>query len=209
MPRFMNLVGERFHRLTVVSRAPSRGPHTMWVCQCDCGSVTQARPTDLRQGTVKSCGCYSDDILRARATKHGHSVGFTRTKTHLAWCNMKGRCNNPNRTGYKYYGGRGIKVCERWMNSFENFLADMGESPVGMTLDRIDSDGDYEPGNCRWVSMTIQNRNKKSRLSEDAVNEIRGRHEHGETCASIARRFGVRSSSISAILRRRVWTDVP
>jgi len=96
---------------------------------------------------------------------HGHASKTKygcQSKTYIAWVNMKGRCLNPQSTYYPYYGGRGITVCDEWLQ-FTNFLNDMGESPAGLTLDRIDNDGHYEPGNCRWVSMKIQSNNRRAR----------------------------------------------
>jgi len=122
---------------------------------------------------------------------------------------MLQRCNNPRAAKYGNHGGRGIVVCERW-RSFVNFLADMGERPIGRTLDRRDNDGNYEPGNCRWATTQEQNQNNRHcKLTPDLVREILGRFEHGESQASIRRRLGLEySSTISGIVRGATWSNI-
>jgi hypothetical protein len=127
----------------------------MWCVRCICGNGKTVAAQSLRNGNTKSCGCWQREIAAEQGRKnlprhitHGHSG----SPTYRSWCSMRARCTNPNVDGYAYYGARGIKVCDRWQ-TFENFLADMGEKPVkGWHIDRIDSDGNYAPGNCRWVS---------------------------------------------------------
>ena len=120
----------------------------------------------LKRGTTVSCGCYqkkrSSERLKGAATTHGRSTAGD--PTYKAWKRMKHRCYQPAAKTYPSYGGRGIEVCERWRDSFENFLADMGERPEGTTLDRIDTDGDYEPGNCRWATRREQDGNKSNSI---------------------------------------------
>ena len=128
MGKALDLKGQRFGRLTVVRVADKRarrGNTIWWLCKCSCGKWTTVRSDHLRFGCTKSCGCLRRDLH----TKHGRSG----TPTHKIWTGLFDRCENPNNTGYQYYGGRGIKVCERW-HSFENFFADMGERPEGLTI---------------------------------------------------------------------------
>lgn len=152
----LDLVGKRFGRLLAESYAGK----SKWKCLCDCGAVIEVCRSNLITGTTESCGCLHREQLGNRVRSHG----MTKTPTYVAWCNMKGRCLNPKQTGYENYGGRGIKVCDRWLNSFENFLADMGERPEGMSLDRDDTDGNYEPGNCRWVPWVKQMNNQRKTI---------------------------------------------
>jgi hypothetical protein len=139
----IDLTGHVYGRLTVLGRAPRTKGRECWRCQCKCGNVTATRVDRLISGNTKSCGCFR----RERMTTHGKS----QTKAFLAWQNMWRRCTNPNTDGYHRYGGRGITVCKRWKN-FALFLKDIGEFSKGDTLDRIDNNKGYSPGNCRRVS---------------------------------------------------------
>jgi hypothetical protein len=146
------LEGLRFGNLVVVKRAqPDGTAAALWECDCDCGNTCTIVASSLASGATRSCGC----LRKAVHTKHGMS----RTRTYSIWRGMHDRCSGPNIS--EYHGKRGIKVCNRW-NSFENFLSDMGEAPLGKSLDRYpNNDGDYEPGNCRWATPMEQQNNTR------------------------------------------------
>ncbi len=159
MGAFQDLTGKKFGRLKVLALAPKSSPgKTRWKCACDCGSNSIVESAQLKSGNTKSCGCLRDELSRLRTKTHGLSD----TPTYRTWSDMKGRCFRTLNRDYPDYGGRGITVCDRWKNSFEDFVSDMGERPKGSTIDRIDVDGNYEPGNCRWATSKQQQRNKRN-----------------------------------------------
>ncbi len=165
-----DLTGMRFGMLVVVSFADKTSSgHARWLCQCDCGGAKVTQASNLKSGQCRSCGCYArgPNWNRSGTRTHGHtylkSERGTRCVTTLyaTWSSMIQRCTNPNAKNYKWYGGRGITVCERW-RSFENFAADMGDRPGrGYSIDRINNNGNYEPGNCRWATQSEQVRNSR------------------------------------------------
>lgn len=156
----INIVGKRFGRL--VAKKPIKqdgGGNWHWECVCDCGTNTTVKYSRLSTGTTKSCGCLAKEKSSQTHTTHGMS----NTPTYRSWMCMKRRCLDSTNDSYANYGGRGISICERW-NKFENFLADMGVRPKGMTIDRIDHDGDYTPENCRWADAKTQHTNTRANV---------------------------------------------
>ena len=154
--RQVNMIGSKYNKLTVTRESTdSPAGKKKWLCRCDCGNNVTAQGSNLRTGHVKSCGCLKKELAGAHLITHG----MCGSPSHRIWKGIKARCNNPNVKGFKYYGGRGIKVCDRW-NSFENFFADMGERPEGLTIERIDTNDDYKPSNCKWATWTEQERNR-------------------------------------------------
>lgn len=188
----LSLAGQRFGRLTALSYAgQSAGGAQQWVCACQCGGQTTARAIDLRKGLKRSCGCLAAEGLRRLAAKN-RTHGMTGTATFTVWRSMHARCKNPKSKDYPNYGGRGIAVCERW-DRFENFLADMGERPARLTLERSDNERGYEPGNCRWATIREQNLNTRA----NRVLEVAGERHPISMWAELT---GISKST----LRRRV-----
>lgn len=162
MGKLKDLKGCVFHKLTVLRyEGLNRFNQAMWLCWCECGDMTSVRGSALIAGTTKSCGCHK----RAGQYNvvHGHKRTTGQSRAYSSWCNMKGRCTNPNLPQFKDWGGRGITYCKRW-ETFENFLSDMGEPPEGYTLDRKDNDKGYCKSNCRWADKSTQRRNSRRHM---------------------------------------------
>lgn len=161
MPLLIDLTGQRFERLTVVKHAGQAPAGAMlWLCLCDCGKEKIIYGSNLKIGHTKSCGCLSVEQTLKRLIKHSHCRNGKKTKTYRSWHSMVKRCTNPNDKDYLSYGGRGIKVCKRWMK-FENFLEDIGEIPRGHQIDRIDNNQGYNKLNCHWVTSKTNCRNRR------------------------------------------------
>jgi hypothetical protein len=152
MNAMINLCGLKFGLLVAIEYAGK----CKWLCQCECGNKTVVRTQNLKNAKTKSCGC-----LRHQESKC-KTHGMTSTPEYRTWSKMIGRCEDINNKSYNTYGGRGIKVCRRWRNSFECFYSDMGARPNGNSIERIDVNGDYEPKNCKWIPLIEQNLNKRN-----------------------------------------------
>lgn len=186
-----NLTGQRFGTMVVVDRAEGY----KWRCLCDCGQSAVVDHWNLSLGRQASCGCLK--------RKHGKS----NCKAYRAWSAMIERCTVPTHKSFHRYGGRGIAVCERWRSDFRNFLADMGEPEPGLSLDRIDNDRGYEPGNCRWTTAKVQANNRTSNPTHAKLDR---RHRmqiawlvnaRGYTCTKVADLFGVSISTAARAAR--------
>jgi hypothetical protein len=193
---FIDLTGKTFGFLTVKSQAERLVRKVVrWNCICSCGNQTIVAGKHLRNSKILSCGCYKRDVISLLAKTHGRSE----TVEYKVWCGMKRRCYNVREKSYKRYGGAGIKICSEWLHSFDAFFSDMGERPSAIhSIDRIDSTGNYEPGNCRWSLIHTQNRNRKNNvyLSNGGERFV---------VTDWAKKTGIPRSTISARLRHG-WT---
>lgn len=218
MGALIDMTGQRFGRLTVVSRTKKEGDsRAYWICSCDCGGQTFTSGKYLRNGTTRSCGCLAVDRAREmganrafiavrgeKLVKHGHRKARQRSPEYKTWLAIKRRCTDENHKDYPNWGGRGIRVCTAWDNSFEQFLADMGPRPTPEhQIDRIDPNGNYEPGNCRWVTPDVQNMENKRSLVSVEVNGIKFASLN-EAC----RHFGVNPTAANYRIKAGIPVEV-
>lgn len=200
MSRFIDLTGTRYDRLLVLKR----GEHYVlknhtgyyWICQCDCGKVVKIKGEHLRSGDTHSCGCYALDCRR-EGTHH-----LTDTRLFKIWTGMKTRCYNSHSRSFKDYGARGIKLCDEWVTNFMSFYSWAIQNGYSddLTIDRIDSDGDYSPTNCRWISKQEQARNKRN----NHWIEIDGERK---LLIDWCTQYNIRPSVVLNRIRRNGWTE--
>lgn len=168
MSKLIDLSNKKFGRLTVIKRVETeRKGQARWLCKCDCGNTKIVQSYDLKSGNTQSCGCQRKENF-VHST-HGHS----RKRVYAIWKGMKSRCYNQNRKCYHDYGGRGIKVCDEWKDDFQSFYdwAMANGYTDDLTIDRIDSNGNYEPSNCRWADSIVQGNNKTDNVFIEALGE--------------------------------------
>lgn len=191
---FIDVTGQRFGKLVAISREIriiTNKTRSFWLCRCDCGNITKVIVSALIRKTTKSCGCGQAHIT------HGES----KSQEYQSWRSAKSRCYSVNHVGYKNYGGRGVIMCDRWKDSFENFLADMGKCPENYTLERKDVNGNYEPNNCIWATRRTQSNNRRNNVKVTHNNETK-------TLAEWARVLGLHKNTvINRYKRGTLFTD--
>lgn len=213
MRQKIDLVGQVYGRLIVIKEVkpyinPKNRKYLKWLCQCECGNTTEVVGNELKHGKTKSCGCYYKEAISSRNTTHGYYSLGKMSSEYRCWLNMKERCLNPNNKDYIYYGGRDIKVCDRWLNSFENFYSDIGPRPKGNSIERLNNDGNYEPSNCIWADKTTQARNQRTTvLNKDLVRELR-RLKQSHTYKQLSEMFGINKNTIQQAVSGTTWKDV-
>jgi len=196
-----DITGITFGMLTAIAPVgKSKDSTIMWLCNCECGGTATVRSYALRNGATRSCGCLQVKHI-VRLGKNNKRHGMAGNTTYKSWQHMKERCHKPNTTDYHRYGGRGITVCKRWLESFDNFLQDMGVKPEGLTIDRIDNDGNYTPENCRWATLRQQANNTRANkhITHNGITL---------TQAQWSRRLGISPATIIWRLKRWDIEDV-
>ena len=199
MSKVVSLLGQKFDRLEVTKLIEkTSGGQLTWECKCDCGNTTKVLGKNLKRGATRSCGCLHREIATITHTKHGHSKRGQVSRTYKSWRDMKERCNNPKNHAYKDYGGRGIQVCNSWLDEevgFSNFLNDMGECPKGMSIDRKNNNGNYEPDNCHYTTPRNQNNNRRDNVIVDYEGDKL-------TLAQLADKYGIKYKVLHDRLNR-------
>jgi len=187
MYKLINLVGKKFGRLTVISKAGIKYKRRVWVCRCDCGTEKEIVGVNLRKGNTTSCGCFQRECI-SKVIKENFKHGKARSVEYSAWNAMHKRCTRDNHPSFEHYGGRGIKVCDRWLD-FECFLEDMGKRPEGLSLDRVNNNGNYEPSNCRWTTRKEQANNRSNNRKINCYDDV-------ITIAEFSEKFKIKRGSI-------------
>lgn len=187
MGKWVDISGQKFGRLLVLFKTEKkRAGSRWWMCRCDCGKEIPVEGKKLKSGHTKSCGCYHNEVIRKASITHGMSAG--RPPEYAAWVNMKQRCVTNRESDAGRYKERGIRVCDRWIDSFENFISDMGSRPgPGYSIERLNNNGIYEPGNCIWATAKTQARNRSTSRMIEYNNETR---TLAEWCEILGVRYG-------------------
>lgn len=196
MPKPLQIAGQSFGRLTAIE--PSHrdaGGRLLWVFRCVCGNTKLALAKSVVRGLTRSCGCLYIDERTGRRRSPARKHGYSKTPMWRIWQSMIQRCTKAYSPAFKNYGGRGIKVCNRWLNNFETFLADMGERPAGLTLERKDNNGPYAPENCVWATRIEQMRNTRTTIRVTIDSETR-------SLSDWSRVLGLKVGSVSSAVRR-------
>jgi hypothetical protein len=185
-------IGLKFGRLTILKTRPANRRNLF--CRCNCGNTGWFNFFKVKSGHTKSCGCLARDCLIKRNTSHGK----TSSREYKIWSRMKTRCYFPAHQAYKHYGGRGIKVCKRWLgkNGFKNFLNDLGESPPGSSIERLDVNKDYSPLNCKWIPLREQGRNRRNTFRID-----------GEPLYYWEQKTGIKANTLWQRIKICGWTE--
>ena len=194
-----DLTGLKFNRPTALNKVDDPNGRDVWLFRCDCGTEKVILRKSVTSGRTKSCRCLSNELAKVRNSSHGHTRNYSSSKIYEVWCNMRRRCLDPKNKSYKHYGGRGITVCERWLD-FSNFYADMGDPPSPKhTLDRIDNNGGYCPSNCRWADTATQIRNRRTAflITYNGVTQ---------NLCDWAKQTGILPDTISSRIKLRGWT---
>lgn len=200
----VNLIGQKFNRLTVIGEAPKRRNSTsmLWRCKCECKNNVNASTKDLKSGHSKSCGCLAHELLIKRNISnatHGQTANRNISHEYYIWTGIKSRCYNINHNYYKYYGGRGIKMHDDWFNSFECFYKYIGKAPsIKHTIDRINNNGNYEPSNIQWATRKDQANNRRNTRLFNYKGKMR-------SISQIADIIGIKYTTLKARLNLN-WT---
>lgn len=200
MPRSIDITGQRYGRLVVIGRAKGKDArNAYWECICDCGNRAVVSSSHLTHGDTASCGCWRKDSIAKQFTTHGESRGSKRSKEYRIWLAMRERCCCASNAAYKDYGGRGIAICDDWLNSFEKFLLDMGRAPKGHSIERKDNSKGYSKENCVWATPKQQNNNRRDNIHIAHNGE-------SLTITTWAERSGINRETIYQRIKKLGWT---
>jgi len=204
--RLLNLEGKIFGRWTVLKKTANQHSHTAYICRCICGKIKKVIANNLMRGKTTSCGCLHNELISARSKTHGMS----KSSEYRTWFGMIVRCHKKYSSSRKWYGDRGIVVCDRWKYSFEKFFSDMGLKPTPQhQIDRIDNNGNYEPSNCRWTTRLVNMRNSPhTKLTTSEVSAIKCKLSNGFKVNDIAKEYHIHDSVIRKIGNGKLWKDI-